>query len=166
ELALNQGFNVKIAGLNGSKDPDELIKKGIGLWEKSIKSAGSYIDYYFDQIFAAHDAISVEGKREITKELAPLIFRMADPVTKAHYVRKLSQGIDVAENSIWDIISKLNTPKSVRKQAQTLKHKPRRDVLADQVIGLSLLLSDDAYIGDLGLIKPTEKEKKELLVFS
>jgi len=101
EMALSQGFNVKIANLGGAKDPDELIKKGIGLWEKAINAAGNFIDYYFDQIFTQYDAQTVDGKREITKELAPLIYRISDPVTKAHYVRKLSQGINVAENSIW-----------------------------------------------------------------
>jgi DNA primase len=166
ELALNQGFNVKIATLGTAKDPDELIKRGIGLWEKAIEGAGSFMDYFFDQTFVLHNANTVEGKREITKELAPLIFRASDPVTKAHYVRKLANGINVAENTIWGIINGLKTPKSVRAAIQANKQKPRREVLLDQVLGLSLLLKNDQYLKELTLTAPAETAQKELLVFS
>ncbi len=139
ELALNAGFNVKIANLAGAKDPDELIKRGIGLWEKAVEGAVSFIDFFFDQTFSKHNVQTVEGKREATKELAPLIFRMTDPVTKAHYIRKLANNINVAETAIWDIISKLSVPKQIRTKQQDRTHKTRREVLEDQVLGLSLL---------------------------
>lgn len=138
ELALNQGFNVKIADLGTAKDPDELIKRGIGLWEKAVEGADNYVDFFFDQIFRQYDAAKVDDKREITKELGPLIYRVSDPVTKAHYVRKLSTGINVAENSIWDIINKLSMPKPVRAAIKNEPHKMRREVLIDQLLGLSI----------------------------
>ncbi len=166
ELALNLGFNVKIANLGEAKDPDELIKKGIGLWEKAINSAGNYIDFFFDQIFKQYDPKKVDDKREIAKDLAPLIYRVSDPITKAHYVRKLATGINVAENTIWDIINRLNMPKSIRKAASALKHKGRKEVLEDQILGLSLLLNDKEVLGPLGLSLPDDPAQKELLKFS
>jgi DNA primase len=147
ELALNQGFNVKIASLGTAKDPDELIKRGIGLWEKAVEGAGNYVDFFFDQTFKQYDATKVDDKREITKELGPLIYRVSDPVTKAHYVRKLSSGINVAENSIWDIINKLSMPKPVRAALKQEKHKMRREVLIDQLLGLSLSQKNSQFLG-------------------
>ncbi|MBX4187281.1 MAG: DNA primase [Candidatus Doudnabacteria bacterium] len=166
ELALNQGFNVKIANLGTAKDPDELIKRGIGLWEKAVEGAGNFIDFFFDQTFKQHNAQTVEGKREITKELAPLIYRSSDPVTKAHYVRKLANGINVAENSIWGIINGLKLPKSVRSAAAASRQKPRPEVLRDQVLGLSLILKNDEYAKDLGLSLPDSPAERELLIFA
>ncbi|HTL39646.1 MAG TPA: DNA primase [Methylomirabilota bacterium] len=145
ELALNNSFNVKIASLGGAKDPDELIKRGIGLWEKVIESAGNFLDYFFDQIFTQNKPETVEGKREITKELAPLIYRISDPITKAHYVRKLAQGINVAETAVWDIINKLNIPQAVRR-ASLERRKSRREILEDRLLGLSLLLKDNQFL--------------------
>ncbi|OGE80391.1 MAG: DNA primase [Candidatus Doudnabacteria bacterium RIFCSPHIGHO2_01_FULL_45_18] len=166
ELALHAGFNVKIANLGGAKDPDELIKRGIGLWEKAVNNAGSFVDFFFDHTFAQFDPTKVESKREITKELAPLIFRMNDPVTKAHYVRKLATNINVAETAIWDIINKLTVPKSIRSAAQQQAQKPKMQILEDQVLGLSLLLRDFQYLKDLGLSEILEDNRKELLIFS
>jgi len=165
ELALNQGFNVKIVNLGTAKDPDELIKRGIGIWDKAVESAGNYIDFFFDQILKQYDAAKVDDKREITKELAPLIYRVSDPVTKAHYVRKLANSINVAENTIWDIIHKISLPKVVRTAPKPDLHKSRREVLEDQVLGLSILNNDIQYLNGLGLSLPVEQERKELLVF-
>jgi DNA primase len=166
ELALANGFNVKIANLGSAKDPDELIKRGIGLWEKTIESAVNYLDFFFDQVFAQNDPQNVDAKREITKDLAPLIFRISEPVTKAHYVRKLANGINVAENSIWDIITRLNLPKVSRKQLAEIRKKSRKEVLTDQVLGLSLLLENSEYLKDLSLILPTDTDQIELLKFA
>ena len=147
ELALAQGFNVKIANLGGAKDPDELIHRGIGLWEKAVEGADNYVDFFFDQTFKQYDATKVDDKREITKELAPLIYRVSDPVTKAHYIRKLANGINVAENSIWDIINKLSMPKPVRAAIKQDRHKMRREVLIDQLLGLSLSQKNPQFLG-------------------
>ncbi|MEO8065548.1 MAG: DNA primase [Candidatus Doudnabacteria bacterium] len=167
ELALNQGFNVKIADLGSAKDPDELIKRGIGLWQKAVEGAGNFVDYFFDRIFGQFDATKVDDKRQITKELAPLIYRVSDPVTKAHYVRKLATGINVAENSIWDIINRLALPKPPggNKGKEPGVRKTRREILTDQLLGLSLLLSDYRYLKELGLAEPSD-DKKEFLKFA
>jgi DNA primase len=166
ELALNSGFNVKIANLGSAKDPDELIKKSINLWNKATDSAENFVDFFFTQIFKKYDATKVDDKRQITKELAPLIHRIQDPVVKAHYVRKLANGINVAENAIWDIIHRLGVPKTMRSKQQERVNKTRQEILQDQVLGLSLLVHDYQYLKDLDLQLPTEQEKKDLLIFS
>jgi len=141
EMALNAGFNVKIIQLGEAKDPDEMIKRGIGIWAKAVDGACNYVDYFFDLIFRQRNAELVEEKREITKELAPLIFRINDPVTKAHYIRKLSKGVNVAESAIWDIINKLNIPKATRMGAKELKRKSREEILESRLLGLILSLN-------------------------
>ena len=77
EIALNLGLNVKIVSLEGAKDPDELIKRGIGVWQKKLESASNFVEYFFDMVFKQFDAKTVEGKRKIVKELAPLVYRIS-----------------------------------------------------------------------------------------
>jgi len=155
ELALNAGFNVKIIDLDGAKDPDELIKRGINAWLKAVESAGSFIDYFFEQVMKQHDPLSVEGKREITKELAPLIYRISDPITKSHYIRKLSQRINVAESAILDIMNRLSLPKPLKIALYGEKRLPagkagknRIEMLEEKLLGLSLVLKDNKYLQD------------------
>lgn len=148
EDALNLGFNVKIVDMKGAKDPDEMIKKGISLWKKAVDTASNFAEYYFDTTLANRNITDVEEKRTVTKELAPLILRMSDPVTRGHFVRKLSKGIDVAEQAIWDIINKLSLPKASNPKKPPEKRKNRREILEDQFLGLSLSTKDLSHLKD------------------
>lgn len=148
EEALNLGFNVKIADMKDAKDPDELIRKGIGLWRKAVDSAPNFAEYFFDVTLRKNDVTNVETKRQVAKELAPLILRMSDPVTRGHFVRKLSNGIDVAEQAIWDIISKLSLPKPPKPKNGLDKRKSRREILEEQLLGLTLTTKDLTHLKD------------------
>ncbi|MBX4205384.1 MAG: DNA primase [Candidatus Doudnabacteria bacterium] len=146
EIALNLGFNVKIVEMRGAKDPDELIKKGIGLWQKAVDSAPNFVEFFFDKTLKEFDPTSVDGKREIVKILAPLIYRMSEPVTRAHFVRKLSDGVNVAESAIWDIINRISLPRpQIAKTAGNIK-KSRQEILEDQLLGMTLIVGDNKYI--------------------
>jgi DNA primase len=148
EEALNLGFNVKIADMKEAKDPDELIRRGISLWRKAVDTAPNFAEYFFDSVLQKRDLGTVEAKREAAKDLAPLIMRMADPVTRGHFVRKLSKGIDVAEQAIWDIINKLSLPKVARPQKAEEKRKNRREILEEQLLGLCLTAQDFSPLQD------------------
>jgi DNA primase len=149
ELALNLGFNVKVINLNGAKDPDDLIKRGIGAWQKAVESAGNFLDFFFDLTLKQMDVSTVEGKRDITRELAPLIFRISEPITRAHYVRKLSGAINVAESAIWDIINRLSLPKPLKQALRAEKRKNRIQMLEERVLGLSLIEQDNQWLKGL-----------------
>ncbi len=146
EEALNLGFNVKIADMKEAKDPDELIKKGIGLWKKTVDTAQNFAEYFFDMTLRSRDIKDVEVKRQVAKELAPLILRMSDPVTRGHFVRKLSKGIDVAEQAIWDIINRLSLPRPQKPQKVVEKRKTRGEVLEEQILGLSISTKDFSHL--------------------
>lgn len=147
ELALTLGFNVRMVDMGGAKDPDELIKKGIGLWKKAVDSAENYLEYFFKATFERFDLNSVEDKREITKQLAPLIARVSEPITKAHFIRKLSNGINVSEQVIWDLVNKVKNPKSSHPRAQQEK-RGKIEVLEDELLGLSAFLKTNEAIID------------------
>lgn len=146
EIALNLGFNVKIVDLKAAKDPDELIKKGVGLWQKAVEGASNFVDFFFEKTFAQFDPESVESKREMTKQLTPLIYRITEPVTRAHYVRKLSERLNVAESAIWDIINRLSLPRPGVRAQGAENRKTRQQILQDQVLGLTLVTKDNSFI--------------------
>ncbi len=148
ELGLNLGFNVKIVELKDAKDPDELIKRGIGLWQKALDTAGNFVEFFFNQTFRQFDQESVEDKREIAKQLLPLMVRINDQITKAHFVRKLANGLNVAENVIWDMLGKVSLPKASVPKEQAGKKKGRQDWLQERVLGLAIKLKDQQVISE------------------
>jgi DNA primase len=146
EIALNLGFNVKIVEMRGAKDPDELIKKGIGLWQKAVDTATNFVEFFFDKTFKEFDPNTVDGKREIVKQLAPLIYRISEAVTKAHFVRKLAEGVNVAEAAIWGIINGINLPKPQLAKSAGNTKKSRKEILEDQLLGTTLMVGTNKYL--------------------
>ena len=137
ELALNLGFNIKVVELREAKDPDELIRRGIGLWQKALDNAVNYVEFFFNRTLQQFDPNDVDGKREIAKQVIPLVARLTDQIVKAHFVRKLATSLNVAESAIWETVNKVQTPNPASSpSSQVLKRKTRLEWLTERVLGL------------------------------
>lgn len=156
ELALNLNFNVKIVRLIEAKDPDELVRRSGGLWQKAVDGAYNFVDFFFDEAFAHSDSQSVESKRQITKELLPLIMRIPDTISKAHFVRKLSEKLNVAEKAIWDTLEKISRPSPAGEArpsftgavAPPAKSLSRQEILEQRLLGLVLTTGANQCLTD------------------
>ena len=108
EMALKNGFRLKLILLKAAKDPDELIKKGPGLWEKAVSEAVWFLDYYIDLAGENYPAGSVEQKLYLSKEVVPFLGNISDPLEQEHYVRKISTSFLISEKVIRDQIGPVN----------------------------------------------------------
>lgn len=97
ELALQKGFRVKIVTLKNVKDPDELVKKSPGLWDKAVREAVWFVDFYLDRAATEFAAGSVEQKHYLSAEVLPLLQFIADPLEQDHYIKRLSEKFAVSE---------------------------------------------------------------------
>src|SRR5690606_6734217 len=75
-----------------------------------------------------------------------LIYRISDPITRSHYIRKLSQALNVAESAILDIMNRLSLPKPLKTALKGEKRKNRVETLEEKLLGLSLLLKLNKYV--------------------
>jgi DNA primase len=147
EAALGFGFNIKMIDLGQSKDPDDLIRKGIGIWQKAVDSAPYFIDYFLEKLSKQNDPGSVDGKRQISKIILPLIFRITDNITQAHFIRKLSAILNVVEPAVWDMLKKIKAPKPIiPSNVSDAVRKDRQAMLEDEVMGLCLMFNDNSQI--------------------
>ncbi len=149
ELALNSGFNVKIANLGTAKDPDELIKKGIGLWQKAIDGAGNFLDFILESLLKTNNPETPEGITKIESEIIPLIGYVSNPVVKAHYVRKVASALNVPEKTLYERLSSAKKPLiKPLTHAVTVK-KDRRQILEENFLGLILITKQKSLLADL-----------------
>ncbi len=105
QLALKEGFRLKIILLDKVKDPDELIKKSPGLWEKAITSAKWFLDFQMDMaLLKFSDPIG--QKHFLTQEVIPLLSSINDPLEQDHYLKQLSVKFGISERVILEEIKK------------------------------------------------------------
>ena len=100
ELALKHGFRIKVIELKNVKDPDELIKKSPGLWQKAVSEAVWFLDYYIHLAESKYPAGTVEQKHYLSAEVIPFLGFISDPLEQDHYVRQISTRFGVSEKVI------------------------------------------------------------------
>jgi DNA primase len=100
ELALKSGFRLKTIILKGAKDPDELIRKSPGLWEKAVKEAVWFLDYYINQAESIFPAETVEQKHYLSEQVIPLLGYISDSLEQEHYIKRISEKFQLTEKTI------------------------------------------------------------------
>ncbi len=104
-LAQKVGVNLSIITID-AKDPDELIQKNPGSWQKSIEAAKYAPDWLIEHYQKVLDLSSAQGKRAFTDALLATIRRLTDSVEQEHYLKLVAE---VANTSLDAIKAKLKS---------------------------------------------------------
>ncbi len=143
DIALRSSMNIKVILIPGDKDPDDCIKENKEDWFNALKNAKSIMDYYFDETLGKVDVTKVEGKKQASKILLPVINNIADLVEQDHYIKKLAQNLNVGEEVLRETLEKnknsdynktLEKPVSVK----AVIAKKREEQTAEQTLALFL----------------------------
>lgn len=143
EMALEQGMNAKMVSLGDFKDPGEMVEKDPEVWQKAVKEARPVIDWYFEIAFKGkgegpNKELTPQEKKEIAKEILPVIAKIPDSIEQAHYIGKLAKKLQVPDKIIYDSLNKLKLPLQTQKntaQSQSVKNNLNSE---EVLIGLIL----------------------------
>ena len=162
-IAASVGVELSVITLPSDfKDPDELIRHDVQLWQEVINSHQPAVEWIIDQYTQRYDVTTAAGKRELSTQALAIIRGLKDPVEQEHYLRRVA---DVTGTSLRALEGKLNitkdTPADRRLKpmhvAPTNSHDP--EVHQDYLLGLAVLdpsihdalrqLTSDAVTGEL-----------------
>ena len=139
EMALTYGFNVKMVDLNkpasqtgGFKDPGEMIEADPKLWVNAVKTAQPVIDWYFNLSFRENQDFSSQQKKEIAKELLPVIHKIPDSIEQAHYVEILAKKLGVPDKIIFDVLNKVVSAKT--KKSESPSTLIQKKILPEEIL--------------------------------
>jgi DNA primase len=135
-------MNIKVITLPEGKDPDELIRRDVEAWKKSVAEAKHVMQYYFDKVFAAYNIEESEGKREAARKILPIIARLPDRIEQDHWLNKLAERLHVSENALRETItaSRAKEKKSpMMQQAPTPAEAPARRETREEKLAQGLL---------------------------
>lgn len=91
-IAQKVGVDLMIISMpDGSKDPDELIKKDTSLWKKAIESATPAIEWILKQYSIREDLTTALGKRKFTTIALNIVRMLDDSVEQEYYLNKISK---------------------------------------------------------------------------
>jgi len=107
----------KVIILPKGKDPDNVIKEDVKIWQNLLEEALPIVDYTFNMVTAELDLTTAKGQTLAVEKLASIIGKIKDPVRQAHYVQKVARLTDKSVHTIEAVISSLK-PSPVRHKAQ------------------------------------------------
>ncbi len=143
--AMPLDVKLKIVDLGEDKDPDELIRKDPEKWKEKLASARHIMDYYFDKALKNLNPEELEGKREVARQLLPVINRISDLIEKDYWLKKLSQKLDVEEGLLREALSKTTQPqknysddKEETQTPQTGRPSSREEIVSQNLLALLL----------------------------
>lgn len=150
DLALEEGFNVKIVNISSGKDPADVVRDNPHLWEGMVREARPVMDFYFQISFEKHDASSPEGKKNIARDILNVITRVADRVEQAHYLEELASRLRVDVKVLSEILTKAKKKKSAPASEEPKRApKTRREILEELVMAYLLRLRDLKGVADV-----------------
>jgi DNA primase len=151
DLAQSRGFNIKIITLPEDKDPADVISKDPKKFESLIKNALSILDYYFQNSFSRFDKTKVDGKREISKILLPIIKRIPNKIEQTFWIQRLAGELKTREKDIREELKKTKMESSPDFDINPLQpqkapaKKTRRELLEERL--MSLILTSPQHLG-------------------
>ncbi len=91
-IAQNVGTELTIISLpDDVKDPDELIQKGVKLWQQAIDNAEGVVDWLLTQYTKRENMAVPLGKRRFTTAALAVVRALQDPIEQEFYLKKIAE---------------------------------------------------------------------------
>ncbi len=135
-LAVNLGFDVKVAVIVGFKDPDEIARGNPEGYLKNIDEAASLWDFLINRVFNKYDSSTGNGKALISKEIVPLLVLIKDKIVQAYYIEIVARKLSVPTEAVVEEVSKVNTVKNEKSEDSGYQKqaKSRRQLLEEKLL--------------------------------
>jgi DNA primase len=131
EMALTQGFSVRVAALP-AKDPADLVKENPGKWVDAVSAAKELMAWAIERAVGKFPTLTGEAKRSVAKEILPLLSAILDPIEQEHWVKELASRLSVSEKTILLALSKIKKPaeKATPEPVKTPRLSPEETLLS------------------------------------
>lgn len=148
-----KGFSISAVAITNGKDADEAIKNDPFAFKKAVKESSSVYDYIFDHTFALFNKNSIDGKRQISNGLLPIIHNIENEIVKEHYLKKLSTDLDTSYESLIKELERIAKKEIVDKDMVFEKKDKRGRVEILEEYLLALIIQDKNPKDAVGIAK-------------
>ncbi|HSX39442.1 MAG TPA: DNA primase, partial [Candidatus Saccharimonadales bacterium] len=113
-LAEKEGFNIKVAIITKEyKDIDEFIQKDLASAKQALSEPIPAYDFLMTTAVKRYDKRSAIGKKKILEELVADFSQVTNKVLLDHYIKKISEELDVSEEVVSELLSKKTSAQKV-----------------------------------------------------
>ncbi|OHA16776.1 MAG: DNA primase [Candidatus Taylorbacteria bacterium RIFCSPHIGHO2_02_FULL_45_28] len=144
--AISMGMAVKIADIEGGKDPADIVLLNPDEWKKILRNAKHVIEYELNNVLRDVTDPRKVG-RAVKERIFPYLIRMDSEMDKAFYIKMIADKTNVSEQAVWDDVrafGKTFKPAESDKKAETENKKiesgNHMDLIERRMFGLLILI--------------------------
>jgi len=130
DMALLEGFEVRVVLIPSGKDPADTIKENAGTWIEAVKESKHIVDFYLELI---------TDSKDIKEVILPYVKLIPDEIKKASWIKKISEKYGIKEESVWAEMEKIRIELPEQnfndREIKTNEPKDRLNFLKDCLIG-------------------------------
>ncbi len=170
-IAQAVGAELTIVSLpDSAKDPDELIKQDVNLWQEAIDTAQPAVDWLLMQYAARVDLKTAAGKRAYSTAGLQLVRQLQDPVDQDHYVQFMAAQTGASVHALRQkltVTHDTSEERSLRPIAVAPKDEQKKDVpYQDDILAVLLVDAESRAQLQGDAVKLFDGEaRKELIKF-
>src|SRR6185369_16647701 len=145
-VAAKVGVQLSIITIPSGKDPDELIRQNVKIWEEIITKPQYAVDWLIDRYSAQLDLTTAVGKKELSDVVLRVVRQLPDTVEQDHYIGKLAETLSVNKQALTTKLSGVadETTAVRRRPVQTQPELPdkdrfERERIEEHLIALTLM---------------------------
>ncbi|MFC1626835.1 DNA primase [Patescibacteria group bacterium] len=140
DIAEKAGMEIRVATIEGQKDPDDLAREDPLKLKKCIKEAVNIYDYYFSSTLKRFNKETAYGKKNISDELLPIVAKIDNPIVSGHYTKELAKTLGITESNIIEGIKRVQKHNVSKKRgAPTQKISEQTKISREEKIELFIL---------------------------
>ena len=94
-VAAKVGVNLQIITIPSGKDPDELIRQDVKIWQDIITKPVYAVDWLIERYTTSLDLNTAQGKRELSDVVLKVVRQLPDAVEQDHYLGRLAELLHV-----------------------------------------------------------------------
>ena len=163
DMALAEGFEVKIAVSPSGKDPADAVLDSPESWVKAVGEAKNVIEFYLELF---------DERKDIERKILPYIAVLQSEMDKAVWVKKISEKLKIKEDAVWDELKKVRlAPKPLGSlasksnlEAKLPSENPKQtrlEFMRNKILGMALWQKDTQDNGLKPIIEEFVALKKD-----
>ncbi|MDI6777669.1 MAG: DNA primase [Patescibacteria group bacterium] len=154
KICLENDLDVRIVLLPSGKDAADVLKDGKDIWKKALEKARNIVEYYFEDVFSRLNAKNPTDKKKIAREILNVVKDIADPVEKSHWLKTLSQKLDVEEKILIEVLNRAGRSEKSHQEEkpEAAERAGRAKILEKRIIGLLVAFPGETEKGK-GLVR-------------
>ncbi len=143
------GFNIRVAILGIYKDPDEAAKANPEFYKEKIEKSIPVWDFIIDSIVNKYNKEEAAGKKNISRELTPILAGINNKIVQEHYINKLAKLLEVSEEAVIEEVQKEKVEEKITEKPVAQNSPTREETLISLILKVKPEVLKDIKIRQL-----------------